>query len=77
MPMVVQVGQTMIPGPDGEPIAHRVIQALEAETGFPVAQIAVPIGEASVKLGRAVAGDDPEPKLVIPDAPPPPEDLRG
>lgn len=77
MPMVVQVGQTDIPGPDGVPIPHKVIQALEAGTGFPVAQIAIPIGEASVKVGRAIAGEDPEPRLVIPDAPPPPEDLRG
>lgn len=75
MAMVIQVGKLTLTDPNGTEVPHRVIQALEPETGLPVAQIAIPIGEHSVALGRAIAGDEPEPKLVIPDAPPPPADL--
>jgi hypothetical protein len=74
--MDVQVGKVTLEGPDG-PVEFRVIQASDPVTGLPVCQISIPIGEQSVAIGRAVAGDDPEPKLVIPDAPPPPSDLRG
>lgn len=74
--MDVRVGTVTLEGPNG-PVEFRVIQAHDPVTGLPVAQISIRIGEQSVAIGRAVAGEDPEPKLVIPDAPPPPPDLRG
>lgn len=70
--MIIQVGQVSAPDPEGNVVKFRVIQALDPLFQLPVAQIAIPIGEQSVMIGNAIAGnaDDPT-KLIVPDFIPP------
>lgn len=75
--MLVRVGETTRPGPDGTPQTYKVVQALDPLTEFPIAQVPIPIDQAEA-VGLAIAGrdlPDESPKLIIPDAPPLPDDL--
>jgi len=67
--MLVRVGETTRPGPDGTPQKYKVVQALDPLTEFPIAQVPIPIDQAEA-VGDAIAGRD-STGLIVPDFPPP------
>lgn len=75
--MLIRVGETTVPDPEGNPVTFKVLQALDPMFNLPIAQVAVPKGEHSVRIGDAMAdrGEAGEPKLIVPDFIPP-EELR-
>jgi hypothetical protein len=74
--VLIRIGEVESESPEGERVKFRVIQALDPIFQMPVAQIAVPIGEMSEKIGDAIAGrTGGADRLIVPDFIPP-EELR-
>lgn len=76
--MLIQVGETTAPGPDGRPQRYRVLQALDPHTELPIAQVPIPV-EAAEAVGNAIAGKEIGSRIVVPGqngAPPAPSDLN-